>query len=267
VHNTHPSGEIQLRQPRLAEMVADNLRARILSGALADGAMLPKQEDLLKEFRVSAPAIREALSILTTEGLLTVLRGNVGGAIVHRPQPTKAAYMLALVLQSNSVPLSDVLRTLHQFEPACAGACAARDDRSTTVLPKLRATIDSAQEAIDDGYAYTGLARQFHVDIVTTCGIETMSLVVGALESLWSAHVDRLARDTNQLGSFANKEVRLATAKDHEVIYRLIEKGNAVGAEQAAREHFVDPLDHDPRGWDHSFDFNQVIDATTLRSI
>src|SRR5665213_3605168 len=122
---------MQLRQPRLAEMVADKLRDRILSGALADGAMLPKQDELVKEFRVSAPAVREALSILTTEGLLTVRRGNVGGAMVHHPQPTKAAYMLALVLQSRSVQLIDVLRALHRFQPACVGACAERQDRAT----------------------------------------------------------------------------------------------------------------------------------------
>src|SRR4051794_13103182 len=95
----------QLRQPRLAEMVAAVLRDRIVSGELEDGAMLPKQEDLLAEFRISPPPMREALRILETEGLITVRRGNTGGAIVHRPQPGKAAYMMGLVLQSRAVPL------------------------------------------------------------------------------------------------------------------------------------------------------------------
>lgn len=255
----------QFRQPRLAEMIADTLRERILSGVLADGAMLPKQEDLLQEFRVSAPAMREALSILTTEGLLTVRRGNVGGAIVHHPQPTQAAYTLAMVLQSRSVPLIDVLRALHRFQPTCVGACAAREDREQTVLPKLRTTLDLAREHIDDPAVYTGLARQFHIDVVAACGVETMAQVVGALESLWSAHVNRLAVDVNRLGSFTEKSVRQATARDHERIYRLIEKGDARAAEQAARTHFIDPLDHHPRGWDHDFDLNQVVDAASLR--
>ena len=50
-------GSGPLRQPRLAEMVADVLRRRILSGVLADGDLLPKQEDLLDEFGVSKPSI------------------------------------------------------------------------------------------------------------------------------------------------------------------------------------------------------------------
>ena len=100
------AGKMPLRQPRLAEMVADGLRERILSGELGDGDMLPKQDDLLAEFRVSPPSIREALRILETEGLITVQRGNVGGAIVHRPKPATAAYMLGLVMQSRSVQLA-----------------------------------------------------------------------------------------------------------------------------------------------------------------
>ena len=92
-----------------------------------------------------------------------------------------------------------------------------------------------------------------------------MALVVGSLESLWSAHVNQLARTPNRLGSFDDKKVRQETARDHEHIYRLIEKGDSRGAERAARKHFIDPIDHHPRGWDHSFDLNQVVDATSLR--
>jgi len=62
-----------------AEAVADRLRDRILSGEVPNGGMLPKLEDLTEEFRVSKASLREACRILETEGLLSVLRGNVGG--------------------------------------------------------------------------------------------------------------------------------------------------------------------------------------------
>src|SRR6478736_7209435 len=61
------------RRPlRLAEAVADALRNRILNAEYADGAMLPKQEELVDEFGVSLPSVREALRSLETEGLITV---------------------------------------------------------------------------------------------------------------------------------------------------------------------------------------------------
>jgi DNA-binding FadR family transcriptional regulator len=245
-------------------MVADGLRERILSGELADGAMLPKQDDLLQEFRVSPPSIREALRILETEGLITVQRGNIGGAIVHRPQPGKAAYMLGLVLQSRAVNLNDVQSAISHLEPACAAACASRPDRDTTILPRLRANIDQSRANIDNADKYIGLARQFHVEIVAGCGNETMSLIIGALESLWSAHVDRLARRPGQHGSFAERAVRLATLKDHEKMYRCIAKGDAVGAERAAREHYGEAT-QEPHRWQHAFDLSAVIKASILR--
>src|SRR5512141_1942510 len=73
----------QYKQPRLAEMIANDLRNRILNGEIADGEMLPRQEELLEAFRVSMPSLRGALQILETERLITVLRGSVGGAVVH----------------------------------------------------------------------------------------------------------------------------------------------------------------------------------------
>jgi DNA-binding FadR family transcriptional regulator len=55
-------------------MIADSVRRRILAGELNDGDVLPKVDDLLLEFPVSKPSIREAMRILETEGLLSVRR-------------------------------------------------------------------------------------------------------------------------------------------------------------------------------------------------
>jgi len=222
-------------------MVASALRGRILSGDLVDGAMLPKQDELLEEFGVRLPPIREALRILETEGLITVQRGNVGGAVVHQPQAAKVVYMMGMVLESRRVPLGDVLGAFTSFEPACAAAAASRPDRHETVLPVLRATLDAAAAAVDDAAAYTGLARQFHIDLVAHCGNEAMALVVGALESLWTVHVDHLARRHDRHGSFDDLAARRQSVRDHEKLYARIEKGDARGAEQVARAHYASP--------------------------
>jgi DNA-binding FadR family transcriptional regulator len=228
----------KLKQPRIAEMVADGLRQRILVGDLEDGAMLPKQDELLAEFGVSPPSIREAMRILETEGLISVQRGNVGGAVVHRPQAAKAAYMLGLVLQSRGVTLGDLVTAMRKLEPACAAECALRPDRHQTVLPRLRALLDKSLAVIDEPDTFIGLARQFHTELVTSCGNVTMSLVIGALEALWSSQVNRLSRKTTQHGSFSERSMRQSLADEHERLYRLIAEGDARGVEQALREHY-----------------------------
>ena len=186
----------QLRQPRLAELVAATLREEILAGVHPDGTCLPRQEDLIARFRVSPPSLREALRILETEGLLTVQRGKIGGAVVHTPRPGKVAYMLGLVLQHRAVDLRDIADTLSRLDPECARRCAERAGRAGAVVPALRANLEESRRALSDAARYAALARSFHELLVASCGSETMTVLVGTLESLWSAHVAELSRPT-----------------------------------------------------------------------
>src|SRR6185437_7426536 len=116
----------RLAAPRIAEIVAAELRGRIIDGDLADGDLLPRQELLVDQYRVSLVSLREAMRILETEGLISVRRGNKGGAVVHAPTKDSAAYMVGLVLQSEFVQLPDLATALRELEPGCAALAANR---------------------------------------------------------------------------------------------------------------------------------------------
>src|SRR3954451_16050029 len=229
----------RVRSPAVAEIIADRLRQRIVEGELQDGDLLPKQEELLAEFGVSKPSVREALRILETEGLVSVRRGKFGGAVVHRPRADNAAYVLELVLRSKKVPVEDVAAALRNLEPVCAALCAARPDREVTVLPRLRAVHEEAQRHVDDIRQYTGLSRRFHEEIVACCGNETTILVIGSLEAIWSAHASVWAEENMERGTFPVLEssYRNHGLDDHELILRLIERGDAEGAARESRQH------------------------------
>jgi len=124
-----PEARRRLGARRTAEIVADELRRQIIDGELSDGDLLPRQEVLVEQFRVSLVSLREALRILETEGLVSVRRGNRGGAVGHAPAKASAAYMLGLLLQSDTVPLSDLGAALQELEPMCAVLAARRADR------------------------------------------------------------------------------------------------------------------------------------------
>ena len=231
----------KLRQPRVAEMLADVLRDRILSGELADGALLPKQDDLLAEFGTSKASAREAFRILETEGLVTVLRGNVGGAVVHRPKPETAAYMLGLVLQSRGVHLSDVGAALQYVEPLCAALCAGRADRAVSVVPRLEAAHQALVDAVNDGdeAAAVPASRTFHEELVKCSGNETMILVAGALESLWSAHEESWSVAASEAGRFPEPLLRKRALQEHEQLIDAIAAGDIDRATRTARRHLT----------------------------
>ena len=100
--------------------------------------------------------------MLETEGLVTVQRGNVGGAIVHAPRAGKVAYMLGLVLQHQGVAIRDIAQTLVRLDPACAALCAERTNRRRSVVPLLRANLRESKRVIADPEKYAPVAHDFH---------------------------------------------------------------------------------------------------------
>ena len=227
----------QLKPPRLAEVVASVLRNRIIDGELADGDLLPKQDELLEEFRISRPSLREALRILEGEGLLTVRRGNVGGSVVGVPTAETSAYTFGLVLQSRRGSVSDLAEAIKHIEPITASLCARRADREENVLPQLNENVASTRDAISDGPAFTRLSRKFHEELVAACGNATMILTVGALESLWSEQERQWAQKAQSQGKYPDERYRRDVLAAHQALVSAIAAGKADRANRLARVH------------------------------
>ncbi|MGE0215630.1 FadR/GntR family transcriptional regulator [Mycolicibacterium sp.] len=229
----------RIRQPRVAELVASRLRGDILAGRLKEGDVLPSQEALFAEFGVSPPAVREAIHILESDGLVSVRRGNVGGAVVHLPSAERTAEMIGMVLQTRSATPADVSEALLHLEPICAGMCAAREDRLTEVVPFLRAAIDTQVEQFDVTARYVPNARRFHEAIVSRCGNEPMILLIGALEVIWSAHESAVWSDEYQPGDPMRPTTMAAALRDHRRLLDAIVEGNSVRAVRLAQDHLA----------------------------
>jgi GntR family transcriptional repressor for pyruvate dehydrogenase complex len=231
----------KLRQPRLAEMVAGNLRERIVNGELADGAILPTLERLVDDFGVSPAPVREALRILENEGLITVRRGNVGGAVVHRPKAETAAYMLGLVLQSRELTVQDLGAAVRELLTTCASLCARRPNRARTVVPALRKAHERAVAAIDDtGAVFEHYCRQFHQTVAARCGNESLVLVYSSLAWLWSAQdeawTSRVTHDESP-----SRELRQLGIDDHAAMVEAIADGDVERVTTVTRRHVEHP--------------------------
>jgi GntR family transcriptional repressor for pyruvate dehydrogenase complex len=236
----HPSSEV-LHTPRLAEMVASVLRERIVDGEVGDGEMLPTLDRLVKEFGVSKPSIREALRILENERLITVKRGNVGGAVVHRPEAGAVAYMIGLVLQSDDVGSTDLRAALGELQPVCASLCAQRRDRARKVVPLLRRACDESSAAMDDPAALERWSRTFHNDLIAGCGNQSLVLVVGALERLWAAQSEAWTYRVAYAEESPDPALRREGLAAHIAITDAIEGGDADLAAQLVRGHMRHP--------------------------
>ena len=74
-----------IRRRRLYEEVAGRLEAMIQEGQYAPGDQLPSERELMKQFGVGRPAVREALFALQKMGLVAINSGE--RARVTQPTP------------------------------------------------------------------------------------------------------------------------------------------------------------------------------------
>ncbi|NUU20676.1 MAG: FadR family transcriptional regulator [Streptomycetaceae bacterium] len=224
----------QVRYAAIAEVVADVLRRRILDGVLADGDVLPKQDELMAEFDVGRTTLRQAIRILETEGLVTVRRGKVGGSVVHQPTPKDAAHMFGMVMHARQVTLADLAQALRRLEPVCVALCAQRPDRMEAVVPRLREVHERMALTVDDGLAYIRASREFHEAIVSACGNQTMQVLLGMVEALW-ARQEQLWAERSAVDVSA--DIRRLGVREHEQMVDLIADGDDTLAYRYAVRH------------------------------
>ncbi|WTW99562.1 FCD domain-containing protein [Streptomycetaceae bacterium NBC_01309] len=244
-----------IRYAAIAEVVAAALRRRILDGELADGDVIPKQDELMAEFDVGRTTLRQAIRILETEGLITVRRGKVGGSVVHSPTPQDAARMFGMVMHARHVTLDDLAQALRRLEPVCVALCTQRPDRESAVLPRLREVHERMAAAIGDPLAYIRLSREFHEAIVAGCGNRTMQVLLGMVETLWARQEQTWAE---QSAADVSDEIRALGVREHQELIDLIADGDDAPAYRFAvrhlegahayplRGHGARPIDSDP---------------------
>jgi len=250
----------RIRHVRVADTVAADLRSRILSGGF-DGTTLPTQSEIATQWGVGLTSVREALRILESEGLITIRRGNQGGAEVHSPDVDSAAFSLGLSLQGSATTVGELGVALGHVEPLCARLCAEATEH-VAIAAALDDLNDRALAAVDDELAFTRLSREFHSEVVARCGNRAISLVVQSMVGLWTFQEEVWAREATGEDSYPERDRRVQVVEAHRSVVRAIAAGDGEAAARSSRGH----LDAAQR-YVLGADGDQAIDVTrsTLR--
>jgi DNA-binding FadR family transcriptional regulator len=216
------------------KQVADELRQDIIDGRLDEGDSLGTEAELVARFAVSRPTLREALRILEAEGLISIVRGVLGGVIVHRPDRRMTGRAAALVLQSRSVDLADVFDASAIIEPAAARMVAVSRARSSAAK-QLRAIITEQKRAIDDSVVFTNVQVRFHEEIVTLTGNRTLTIVSEMLNEV----IGRAIEDVITRARDETVAARRSAVRAHELLATLIEAGEGEAAQAHWNTHMA----------------------------
>src|SRR6201747_1720691 len=109
-----------MKVPKASDVLANELRERILTGEFVEGTGLPAERDLVTQTRMSRTTVREALRILEVQGLIRIKAGRTGGAFVQQPGDEAMASTVNLLIRGRQIRLAARLATREAIEPCCA---------------------------------------------------------------------------------------------------------------------------------------------------
>ncbi|MHC1563679.1 FadR/GntR family transcriptional regulator, partial [Actinomycetospora sp. C-140] len=215
-----------LRVPKASDVLADELRERVLSGEYPEGTPLPPERELVVQTGMGRSTVREALRILEVQGLIGIRTGRAGGAFVRHPGEETVADSLELLIRGRGLQLASVHETREAVEPACARLAARRrtpDD--------LRA-LETANETIAGGGSleeFLAANVDWHVAVATASHNEILTGILMALS--------RAIYATTDDEGVVDEDVRLITVRAHRSVTRAIRAGDPDAAARRMVRH------------------------------
>lgn len=196
----------------LHEEVADQLRQRIFDGELAPGAFLDEVQ-LAQELSISRTPLREALKVLTAEGLV-------------RHEPRRGCFVAEVTEQD----LDEIFPVIALLEGRCAYEAAQNaSEADLQALEELHARLARHARArrVNDYYAVN---FAIHEAIITLADNRWLAQVITDLRK-----IVKLAR-LQQLHAPGRLEQSLS---EHLAVFAALKARDAEGAEAAMRTHLT----------------------------
>jgi DNA-binding FadR family transcriptional regulator len=213
--------------PKASDVLANELRERILDGELSEGMALPPERELVAQTRMSRATVREALRTLQVQGLVRVKAGRTGGTFVQRPGRDAVAKSVNLAIRGQQFRLAALLETREAIEPFCA-RLAARN-RTDADLARL----DEANEALADQSG--SLARFLQANVDWHVGVATAShneLLAGLMTAL-----SRAIYTSTENERFVDGKIRHETVRAHRSITEAIRIQDSDAAVRRMERH------------------------------
>ncbi|MDV6230618.1 FadR/GntR family transcriptional regulator [Rhodococcus cercidiphylli] len=223
----HPVQLQPMQVPKASDVLANDLRERILRGEYPEGTALPPERELTSQTRMSRTTVREALRILEVQGLVTIKTGRSGGAFVQQPGGESVATSVSLLIRGQQLRLTALLETREAIEPACASLAAKyRTDDDLSALDAANEDIGDLDGSLES-FLRANIA--WHLAVATASHNELLTGFMSALSAAIYSSTENTA--------FVDTAVRQTTLRAHKTITDAIRSGDSAAAMRRMTKH------------------------------
>lgn len=217
-----------IQRRKLYQEVHDRLMERIRSGAIPPNSQLPSERELMEEYGVGRPAVREALQALQRSGIVEIVHGERARVVV----PTAERLMSqiaggAMHLLRSQPGTLDHLKEVRLFLEMGTARMAA--ERATEEdIARLRLAVARHRASMVDLERFIELDMAFHREIASISGNPIFPAIVEAMFGWASEYYQSLVRAPG---------AEALTLAEHERIVDAIAARDPAGAASAMHAH------------------------------
>ncbi|WP_209348350.1 FCD domain-containing protein [Pontixanthobacter sp. CEM42] len=241
------------RVPKTAELVANSIRLRIIQGELSEGDTLPPEGQLIEQFGISRPSLREAFRILETERLITVKRGSRSGAIVSLPKVESVSRYASYYLQASGVKVSDIYEARLALEPHVVRKLAKKPTAAAVKRLREEAGRLAGFYESDQERDYMMASARFHSVLMEVGGNATLHFLTRVLEDVIAQYQKRFVTTASE--ETDRKRGREKGVKSISKLIDLIEAGDV----DAAEKHWLLHLTNTNKVWGSDKTLREVL--------
>lgn len=217
-----------MKEVRLAQSVAEEIRSLIMRESMKVGDKLPTESALMERFDVGRSTIREAVKQLQAENVVVIRHGK-GSFVADRTGVTRDP--LGLGFEEQSRVLRELMEVRLLMEPNIAGEAALR--HTPEDVEAMRDAIRCMAEASEAGEDYERFDYGFHLAMAESVHNSVLRRMYPVI---FEAIVQGYRRTAHVHGS-----ARVALGF-HRAILDAIERGDTAAASESTRQHILQAL-------------------------
>ncbi|EXJ11671.1 MULTISPECIES: pyruvate dehydrogenase complex transcriptional repressor PdhR [Nitrincola] len=225
-------GYLRVKQPKISDVIMQQMEAMILEGALKPGQRLPPERELALRFEVSRPSVREAVQKMVAKGLLSSRQG--GGTYVTERLGESLSDPLLDLFKHHPEAQYDLLEFRHALEGVSAYYAAMRSTAADK--REIRKCYEDLQRYHDEkAFDKEVMADvDFHLAIAASTHNMVLLHMMRALFTLLRHHIG-----DNLKNIYPKDNWRSSIHSQHGVLLEAIENGEPEKARKAAHDHLM----------------------------
>jgi GntR family transcriptional repressor for pyruvate dehydrogenase complex len=200
-----------IKHVKVSDEIVDQIRNLISQGKLKPGDRLLPERELIREFDVSRPSLREALNSLITMGFLEI-KGK--RTFIKSVASESMQNPLSLLIKADTQKIFDLIEVRKAIE--AWGAFLAAQRATEEDIKKLANIIEEMRKAFEEGRTWEKQDADFHLGMAQATHNTIQTHVMSTIYDLLRESVAKIFKDRSKVKKLLDHHYRIFSAiKNH----------------------------------------------------